>query len=97
MVMLFFIMGLKIIVLGNMLVFNNPLDSVTYNGSLPAKYIERQINEKVVTTEEEEEITLYDKNDYFVRSPRFVEVVEKEDFKLDAPPKTMNKKKCLLF
>ena len=26
-----FIMGLKIIVLGNMLVFNNPLDSVTYN------------------------------------------------------------------
>ena len=45
-----------------------------------------QNNEKVVTTEEEEEITLYDKNDYFVRSPRFVEVVEKEDFKLDAPP-----------
>ena len=81
-----FIMGLKIIVLGNILVFNNPLDSVTYKGGLPAKYLERPINEKVETTEEEEEVTLYDKNDYFVRSPRFVEVIEKEEFKLDGPP-----------
>lgn len=92
-----FIMGLKIIVLGNILVFNNPLDSVTYKGGLPAKYIERPTNEKVETTEEEEDTKLYDKNDYFVRSPRFVEVVEKEEFKLEDLLKVMNKKKCLLY
>lgn len=82
-----FIMGVKIIVLGNMLIYNNPLESVTYNNNLPAHSVEREVNTPVVTTEEEEEMTLYDKNDYFVRSPRFVEVIDKEEFKLDAPPK----------
>lgn len=82
-----FIMGVKIIVLGNMLIYNNPLESVTYNNNLPAHPIEREENPKVVTTEEEEETKLYTENDYFIRSPRFMEVIEKENFILDEPPK----------
>lgn len=81
-----FIMGVKIIVLGNMLIYNNPLESVNYNNNLPAHFIEREENKEVITTDEEREIELYNENDYFIRSPRFVEIVESEEFKIDGPP-----------
>ena len=81
-----FIMGLKIIVLGNQLTINNPLNSVTVNQTiLKEKTLEQQT--KLVETDDEDlETNLYEENDYFVRLPRFTEILENRNFKIDPHP-----------
>lgn len=83
-----FAMGLKIIVLGDSILVNNPLNSVYCDERLLPPLIEIKNNEKLSSEEEEEEVKLYDENEYFVRSPRFRETVEEEIFKIEAPPNT---------
>ncbi len=81
-----FVLGLKFIVLGNVLYFNNPMGSVKYNQTL---FGEKPIREKtpdVIFSDEENDIQLYEEGDYFVRSPRFMEIIEEKPFKIDPHP-----------
>ena len=81
-----FIMGLKIIVLANQIVINNPLNSVVVNKSILKEKTMEQKTENIKTEEDELEINLYEENDYFVRMPRFTEILETKNFKIDAHP-----------
>ena len=96
-----FIMGLKIIILGNSIYINNPLSSMTYN----KKYLvaidnenQRRVSEtKTETIKEDEIINIYSDDDYFSRSPRLINVIEKEKVKIDPPPAIDNGESMPLF
>lgn len=81
-----FILGFKLIVMGNHLYFNNPMNSVHYNKNIFGPFVAREKLAIAKNTDQDEDIQLYEETDYFVRSPRFVEFVEAKDFKLDAHP-----------
>lgn len=81
-----FIMGLKIIVLGNQLTINNPLNSVTVNQTILKEKTMEQQTELIETDDEDLETNLYEENDYFVRLPRFTEILENRNFKIDPHP-----------
>ncbi len=80
-----FVMGLKIIIMGNTFFVNNPLRRVTINRNvfdikLPRK---RRLSYK---KEEENDSDLYDEKDYYYRAPRIKNKIETEEVKIDPPP-----------
>ncbi len=81
-----FIMGLKIILIGNQIIFNNPLNSVKYNSNLFQEVAPLEKIPIMEVSEEYKDISLYEENEYFIRSPRFMELIEEKDFKLEAHP-----------
>ena len=83
-----FILGLKLIPLGNTIYINNPMGSVKWNKKLfkestPKEGLVVNINSE---EDEEENIQLYEEEDYFIRSPRFMEVLEEKPFIIDNHP-----------
>ncbi len=86
-----FVMGLKIIVLGDMLILNNPMESVQYDKRIFPNLVERGKNPAIVSSEEDQNVVLYQESDYFIRSPRFMEVIKNETFHFDAPPNNEEK------
>ncbi len=82
-----FAMGLKLIILENSILINNPQNSVTYDKKALSPYVDKEYEEITPSQEEEEEIELYEENDYFVRSPRFMESIEPEVVQIEDHPK----------
>ena len=80
-----FILGLKIIVMGNSFFINNPLGMVTIDRN-KLKIIEPKHDNKKLKDEEENDFDLYDDNDYYYRSPRIKNKIECEKIKIDPPP-----------
>ncbi len=80
-----FVMGLKIIVLGDSIYINNPLNSMRYNENILYPVLEEK-RKPLLEYEDEKEIVLYNENDYFIRSPRFIEKIEEEIFRVEAHP-----------
>ena len=80
-----FIMGLKIIVMGNTFFVNNPNGQVSVNrDTFNPKYPKNKtINYK---EEEENEVDLYSENEYYYRAPRIKNKIETEQVKIDQPP-----------
>jgi len=87
-----FIMGLKLILMGDTIIINTPLNNVKYNKST-FDIIEKEANipEIEENQNEEENIELFEKKEYYSRAPRIVNKIEREKIKIDAPP-TMEKK-----
>ena len=85
-----FINGIKIILLKGFIMINNPnnLVIIDNNALIKGKYTPRN---KIEIIENAEEV-LYDKNDYFYRSPRFRSLIEKVDVVIDEPPLKNNEK-----
>ena len=83
-----FLMGLKIIVLNNYILINNPNNLVEVNSS----YLELVNLTEVQDNPEEDDDTLevYSKNDYYYRSPRFKNNITKEELTIDPPPNAQN-------
>ncbi len=81
-----FVMGLKMIVLGNTIIINNPKGSMHYQENFLQRVEEVKRIEQTLDKEEEQEIYLYEEEDYFTRSPRFVEKVEEETLKIESHP-----------
>ena len=81
-----FITGLKIIILGNILITNNPFDRAKYSGDIFNLY--EKPNTQIEPTDEDKnnELEVYEEGDYFFRSPRFRTVIEKEEMVIDSPP-----------
>ncbi len=81
-----FIMGLKIIVLGNSLYINNPAKKVHYDESILKR---KEIKPQKIRKEDKEEekyIELYSQKDYFYRSPRIINKIDKDEITIQAPP-----------
>ena len=82
-----FIMNLKIIICGTYVIINNPKGIINYNTQILRKRTPLNINTKeVIDVEEDTEIKVYDKSEYFFRMPRFRTSVEEEEIYIDAPP-----------
>ncbi len=81
-----FILGLKFIVLNNIVYFNNPLGSVMYDKTIFKDMPVRDKLPIIEVSDEDKYIELYEEKDYFIRSPRFMEVIEEVPFNIDAHP-----------
>ena len=83
-----FIMGLKLIIMGNSIFINNPQNQVTYN-----KQILTLVDSKprVVNDSNENMEETYSNDEYFSRAPRITNIIEHEKVKIDAPPQAQDK------
>ena len=81
-----FITGLKIIVLGNNIITNNPFDRAKYSGDVFSLYNKPNIAIEPTDEEKNNELEVFEENDYFFRSPRFRTIIEKEEMVIDQPP-----------
>ena len=83
-----FIMGLKIVVIGKSIYINNPLDKMECNSNYfeISKIKNDKIEKEEKNDNNNEEVEIYSEKDYFSRSPRLTNKIEKEDVKIDPPP-----------
>lgn len=91
-----FIMGLKIIIIGNDFYINNPLNNISYDAQ--AFYI-TSTNVEITTSKikENDDSELYSEKDYFFRSPRITNKIERETIRIDAPPQMQEKEEMPLI
>ena len=82
-----FILGLRIVVLGNYMIINNPYNMVKINANKL-----KIINLGVASSKNEidEELDIYDEEDYFFRTPRFKRSIVLEKFHIDSPPENQD-------
>ena len=79
-----YILGLNIVIIGNSIYINNPLNSVKVDYTFFKDY---KSNKDVITIEEGvNSEPLYDESEYFFRIPRLKKSITKEKVKIDPPP-----------
>ena len=78
-----FLNGMTLYVLAEYLIFNNPQNIVHIENS---KIVLKEIPSIEETTETLDDKSIYEKKDYFYRSPRFRNVIEEVQIKIDSPP-----------
>ena len=83
---LVFINGFHICLYGNVLVFNNPNNSVSFNEIILKRRNIPTNPDHDYTKEPDLNIELYKKDDYFQRPPRFQRVIEPQKYVIDPPP-----------
>ena len=88
-----FITGLKIIILGSTIISNNPFGRVKYSSDVFTMYQKPTIEIEAANEEKNNELEVYDEDDYFNRSPRFRTVIEKETLNIDPPPQKQAEEK----
>ena len=91
-----FIMGLKIIIMGNRLYVNNPEENLYYSAGF-FEVIEPKTEKVIRGQDEEKNIEMYDEDEYFSRAPRITNVIEREKVKIDAPPQIQDKEEMPLI
>ena len=81
-----FIMGLKLIIVGDSIYINNPNDKMRYlmTSLIPNKKVQTVKNNK--DADENTIPELYTEKDYFSRAPRIVNKIEREKVVIDSPP-----------
>ena len=80
-------MGLRVVVLGNFVIINNPNNAVRINGQkLKSVYL----TDVALQGEIEEDLEIYDEEDYFFRNPRFKRNITEEKYNIDSPPENQN-------
>ena len=82
-----FIAGLKIVLINNLVLINNINKNVVVYSTLLAPKIKEEVQlDRSLLKEEELDRNLYEKEDYFYRSPRFIEDVVNEIVVIEDPP-----------
>lgn len=85
-----FIMGLRLIVIGNRIFINNPFNRVKYNISKFQKiapYTQKLENIDSI----DENVQLFSEKDFYARAPRITNQIEKEKIKIEGPPQKQEK------
>ena len=78
-----FIYGLKIIVMGNLIMINNPGGKVKVTSQSLSTYT---IHQEQVSYQETQEMDLYNENDYFFKTPRLRRFIETYNLNFANPP-----------
>jgi len=81
-----FITGLRIIVVGDTLISNNPFGRVKYSSDVFTMYQKPNVPEQPGNEEKNNELEVFEEDDFFFRSPRFRTIIEKEEVQIDPPP-----------
>lgn len=93
-----FIMGLKIIVMKDMIIINNIGNLVSYDQSVFAEEYSLIQRQTEMDNPDEEVIEFYKEDDYFYRAPRFKTKIEPANINIDSPPgKTAEDKTPLIY
>ncbi len=92
-----FITGLRIIVVGDTLISNNPFGRVKYSSDVFTMYQKPQVEEEVGNEEKNNELEVYEEDDFFFRSPRFRTIIEREEIAIDPPPGKQQEDKTSLL
>ena len=93
-----FIAGLKIIIMKNFILVNNVLNNVRIqSNSLKVRDKDNYVVDYSKETDEELNRNLYAKEEYFYRSPRFIEDIVKETVSFDNPPARGNQEEQSLI
>ena len=90
------LLNLKIIVLPEMIIINNPNNIVNVN-TVAAQVKEFQYKGEEYQNIEIKDEELYKKDEYFTKSPRMRRIIEEKTIKLDAPPKPKDGEKLPLI
>lgn len=85
-----FIMGLRIVVVGDNFFINNPFNRVTYN---QRKFQLIENHQNIIKTDEkvDEDIKLFSEKDFFARAPRITSKINREKIKIEPPPQKQEK------
>ena len=81
-----YIMGLKIIIMGDSIYINHPLQKVKFNSN--KLVLNKKDNDEFHENEQNEtqDITLYKEEDYFKRAPRLISIIEEKKISIEPPP-----------
>ena len=79
-----FLLGLKIVIIGNILIVNNPLNKVQVN--FPSFDKNLLFDEDEILVDDDSNMSVYNKDDYFSRSPQFRSAITTLNMKVDSPP-----------
>ena len=85
-----FIMGLRIVVIGNNFFITNPFNRVSYN-QRKFELVKKQQKVVETTGTPEEDVKLFSEKDFFARAPRITSGIEREKIKIEAPPQKQEK------
>ena len=78
-----FIYGLKIIIMGNIIMINNPNNSVVLNNNVFKPY---EIYQEKLDYDEPREVDYYNEDDYFFKTPRLRRFIDTYELKFANPP-----------
>ena len=81
-----FVMGLKIIVMKDMIIINNIGNLVSYDPNIFAEEYSLIQRQTEMDNPDEETIEFYKEDDYFYRAPRFKTKIEPVNISIDSPP-----------
>ena len=77
------IFGLTIIIINKELFINNPLNTVSWNKNFFT--LCNDSNDNLLQPEEDEDFNKYVNNDYFLRTPRMLDLIEETEIKVSSP------------
>lgn len=80
-----FIDGLLFTITGNILIINNPNNSININSLKIKKRLLPNNPNKEYITDSEVFVEAFDRNQYFQRPPRFKRIIEEKEFNIDPP------------
>ncbi len=92
-----FILGLRLSIINDILLFNNPGQLVKYD---PSKFIVRnlpKLDYSAIDETVDNYVEVFAKKDYFLRPPRFNERVEPKEVTIEAPPASENGESMPVF
>lgn len=91
-----FILGLKIVIIGDILFINNPANNVKlfYRNLV---FLDNKNQNVIEKNHDEKDLKLYDEKDYFSRAPRIVDKIECETIDISAPPAAPNRDEMPAF
>ena len=90
-----FIMGLRLIIVGDFLFINNPMNQVFCNSTQLSQTLTSPPQD--LLPDDDGDVEIYSEKDYFYRSPRVTNQIERERVKVDAPPAPQDREKTPLI
>ena len=81
-----FIMGYKIIIINDFLIINNYINNVVINSNNIIQKDLPSYSNELLPTVDDDNAEIYNENDYYSKSPRFVTSIIEEELKIDSPP-----------
>ncbi|MBE6155549.1 MAG: type VII secretion protein EssC [Firmicutes bacterium] len=92
-----FLEGLTFSVIGNILMLGTIDTKVKYVTNKFVPYQKPQLDYSLVDKIVDQNLEMYNKNDYFIRPPRFSEIIELKEFAVDGPPNKQTTESIPMF
>ena len=82
-----FYFGLKVIIINDLFIINNPNGFVSYNPAILTEHVPTPVAEDIdLLVDIDDDQKVYDSGDYFFKAPRFTSLLEEITVKVDEPP-----------